>query len=193
MPNDPFFKPFSEINTRLGGLSRPKSDETSAHEDATPPPAAPAEEKAKPKTAKLSNPKWEVEKVGFNEETPISVQLDLPPEAAHKKKVTFELFAKTPKGPERISQGEAMAEDGKATFRIPVYIPNYQDADGNRPRTVEYYFVARHSEAEPLDGSKSPKQIDEMADRVLESHILQNVTFATGKSFIRTSEAGDLK
>lgn len=112
---------------------------------------------------------------------------------AHKKRVAFELFAKTPKGPERISQGDAMAEEGKATLKIPVYIPNYRDEHGNPLRTVEYYFFARHSEADPLDASKSPKRVDEMADRVLEMHILQNLTFATGKSFIRTSEAGDLK
>ncbi|MBW8886849.1 MAG: peptidoglycan-binding protein [Fibrobacteres bacterium] len=86
-----------------------------------------------------------------------------------------------------------MAEDGKATLKIPVYIPNFRDEDGNNLQRVEYYFIARHSEAEPLDGSKAPKVVDEMADRVLEMHILQNLTFATGKSFIRASEAGDLK
>jgi hypothetical protein len=39
-------------------------------------------------TVILRNPKWEVEKVDFNEETDISVELDLPPEHAHKTRVT---------------------------------------------------------------------------------------------------------
>ena len=95
---------------------------------------------------------WEADKAGFNEETPISVQLELPPDIAHKTRVSFDLFAKTPKGPEKISQGEANAQDG----------------------------------------SKTPKLVEEMADRLLEVHILQNVTFATGKRFIRTSKAADL-
>jgi outer membrane protein OmpA-like peptidoglycan-associated protein len=198
MPNEPFFKPLSEVVTRLGGRPRPKyndSDLVSAVDamPAAPAPSESAQDEPKPKSARLSNPRWEAEKVGFNEEAAISVDVELPPEVAHKKRVAFELFAQTPKGPERISQGDAMAEDGKATFKIPVYIPNYRDEAGDPLRTVEYYFVARHSEAEPLDASKTPKQVDEMADRVLETHILQNVTFATGKSFIRTSEAGDLK
>lgn len=191
MPLDPFFKPLGGMVPNLGRIYRPPPKETVPVEEAPPPPVQ--EEKAKPKAAKLSNPKWEADKVGFNEETPISVQLDLPPDLAHKTKVSFELFAKTPKGPEKISQGDANAQEGKATFKIPVYIPNYQDEDGNRLRKVEYYFNAKHSEADPLDGSKAPKVVDEMADRVIESHILPDITFATALSFLHPDHAAELK
>ncbi|MBW8890291.1 MAG: hypothetical protein JF616_21260 [Fibrobacteres bacterium] len=125
MPPDSFFKPLGEIDRRLGTGPRPKSSDAvsaSIGADAFTPegatPVAPAPEKPKPKSARLFNPKWEAQKVGFNEESPISVELELPPEVAHKQRVTFELFAKTPKGPERISQGEAMAEDGNNLRRV---------------------------------------------------------------------------
>lgn len=162
------------------------------------PPVLPLEtvaDPAPPKKAKvvLSNPQWGADKPGFNEETPISVDVLLPEEHAIKTKLTFDLFAKTPKGSESIASGEAHAKEGKATCSIPLYIPAYKDESGNRMQKVEYFFIAKHSEAEPLDGSNTPKVVDEMAERVLEMHILQNVTFATGKSFIRTSEAADLK
>jgi outer membrane protein OmpA-like peptidoglycan-associated protein len=192
MNSDPFFKPLGQMVPKLGRAFRPKPEEAEPMEaDAAPPPAA--EEKAKPKAAKLSNPQWDADKVGFNEETPISVDVELPPEVAHKKKVAFELFAKTPKGPERISQGDAMEKDGKATCKIPVYIPNFRDDDGNRLQKVEYYFLAKHSEADPLDASKSPKVVDEMADRLIESHILPDITFATGSSFLHPDHAAELK
>lgn len=190
--NDPFFKPLGQMVPKLGRAFRPKPEEAAPMEaDAPPPPVA--EEKPKPKAAKLSNPKWEADKVGFNEETPISVDVELPPEVAHKKKVAFELFAKTPKGPESISKGEAMEKDGKATCTIPVYIPNFRDDDGNRLQNVEYYFLAKHSEADPLDASKSPKLVDEMADRLIESHILPDITFATGSSLLHPDHAAELK
>lgn len=153
---------------------------------------APEPEKQAP-TAVLSQPKWEAEKVGFNEEALISAHLELPKEHAHKTKVAFELFAKTPQGPERISQADGTAKDGKAICKIPVYIPNYKDEDGNRMRKVEYYFLARHSEAKPLDGSKAPKLVDEMAERLIETHILPDLTFATGKSFLHPRHAPALK
>jgi len=197
MQPDSFFKPFSDIDRRLGSGPRPKSnDDVSGGSDGFQADASAAsatgEDKPKPKSARLFNPKWETEKVGFNEESPISVELELPPEVAHKKRVTFELFARTPKGPERISQGEAMAEGGKATFKIPVYIPNFRDEDGNNLQRVEYYFIARHSEAEPLDGSKAPKVVDEMAERVIESHLLPDITFAVGSSFLYPEQAAEL-
>lgn len=162
------------------------------------PPETPLETVADPEPVKkekvvLSNPQWGEAKPGFNAETPISVDVLLPEEHAIKTKITFELFAKTPKGNELICSSEAHAKDGKATCSIPVYIPAYKDESGNRMQKVGYFFIAKHSEAEPLDSSASPKVVDEMAQRVIESHILQNVTFVTGKSFIRTSEAGDLK
>ncbi len=161
-------------------------------------PETPLEKVADPEPPKkekviLSNPQWGMPKPGFNEETPISVDVFLPKENAIKTRVTFELFAKTPKGEERICSGEAHAKEGKATCSIPVYIPAYKDENGKRLQKVEYFFIAKHSEAEPLDGSKAPKMVDEMAERVLETHIIQNVTFVTGKSFIRASEATDLK
>jgi outer membrane protein OmpA-like peptidoglycan-associated protein len=154
--------------------------------------AAPEPEK-KPLTVVLSNPTWEEIKVGFNQETPISAQLELPKEHAHKTKVTFELFAKTPQGPERISQGEGVAKDGKALCKIPVYIPQFKDEDGNLMPKVEYYFVAKHSEAKPLDGSKAPKLVDGMAERLIETHILPDITFATGKSVLHPKHAEALK
>ena len=141
----------------------------------------------------LRNPKWEAEKVGFNEEAEVSVELELPEEHAHKTKVGFELFAKTPKGPERISQADGVAKDGKAHCRIPLYIPNFLDEDGNRMQKVEYYFLARHSEAEPLDGAKAPKLVDEMAERLIESHMLPDITFGTNTSFLHPKHAAELK
>lgn len=191
MPLEPFFKPFGQMVPNLGRVYRPAPKESAPVEAPPPPPVV--EEKAKPKTAKLSNPKWVADKVGFNEETPISVQLDLPPEIAHKTKVSFELFAKTPKGPEKISQGEANAQDGTAVCKIPLYIPTYRDEDGNRMQKAEYWFNAKHSEASPLDGSKSPKLVDEMADRLIESHILPDITFATAQSFLHPDHAAELK
>lgn len=176
---------------KFGGLGRPTKKIEATQADESPPEAAAEPEKQKKKVA-LSNPAWQADKVGFNEETPVSVDLELPPEFAHKKKVAFELFAKTPKGPERISQGDGMEDGGKATCNIPVYIPAYKDEDGNRLQKVEYYFTAKHSESELLDGSKSPKIVDEMAERLIKSHILQDVTFATGKSFIQSKHADAL-
>ena len=154
--------------------------------------AAPVPEKKKA-TVVLRNPKWEVEKVGFNEETQVSVELELPPEHAHKTKVAFELFAKTPKGPERIGQGDGKAEGGKAIGTVPVYIPTCKDEDGNRMQKAEYYFTAKHSESDLLDGSKVIKLVDEMADRLIKSHILQDVTFGFDKSFLHPSQASALK
>ncbi len=185
------YRSYDSLVPNLGRKVTFKKEE--AAEDEGPAEAAQEEEKKK-KSVVLSNPKWEADKVGFNEETPISVDIQLPEEHAHKKKVTFELFAKTPKGPERISQGEAMADDAsKAICKIPVYIPNYTDEDGNRLEKVEYYFLAKHSEAEPLDGQDSPKLVDEMADRLIESHILPDITFKTNSSYIHPKHAEEIK
>lgn len=153
---------------------------------------APGPEKKKASVI-LSNPKWEVEKVGFNEETQVSVELELPENIAHKTKVAFELFANTPKGPERISQGEGKAEAGKAICTVPVYIPTYKDEDGNRMQKAEYFFTAKHSESDPLDGSKAPKIIDEMADRLIKFHVLPDLTFGFDKSYLHPNQADALK
>jgi outer membrane protein OmpA-like peptidoglycan-associated protein len=180
------------VKTKGGGLGR-KPAPAEAPEPMDMAPETAAEPEKETKKAKLSDPKWDADKVGFNEEAPISVALDLPPDLAHKTKVSFELFAKTPKGPERVSQAEGVAESGRAKAKIPVYIPNYQDEDGNRMEKAEYYFNAKHSEAEPLDGSKSPKLVDEKADRVIESHIVEGANFAFDSSFLHPDQAGKLK
>jgi hypothetical protein len=155
-------------------------------------PTAPKPEKPKPPVT-LRNPKWEIEKVGFNENTDISVEVDLPEKVAHKTKITFELFAKTPEGPNRIVQCEAHAKDGKAICRIPVYIPSYKDVNGNRLQKVEYYFTAKHSDSALLDGSEKTKLVDEMAERLIESHILPNPSFSSDKSLLHPNNAADLK
>ena len=176
-----------------GGTGRPYRKPEDAEQLESPSADPIAEPEKKTPKVLLRNPKWEADKVGFNEETDISVELELPDEFAHKTKVAFELFAKTPKGPQRISQGEGHAELGKAKCTIPVYIPDYKDADGNRMQKVEYYFIAKHSESAPLNGEKSPKLVDEMADRLIESHILQDITFGSNKSVLRPSSTAALK
>lgn len=181
------------VKNKNGGAGRRAAPAEAPEAMDIPIEAAEPEPEAKKKTAKLTNPVWSADKVGFNEETPVSVDLELPEDLAHKTKVTFELFAKTPKGPESISKGEAVAEGGKAVCKIPVYIPAYQDEDGNRMQKVEYYFLAKHSEAEPLDGSKAPKLVDEKADRVIESHVVEGVTFEFNSSFLHPKHAAKLK
>lgn len=181
------------VKSKTGGAGRRSAPlEPAEAMDMSPPEAAPEPEKKK-LGAVLRNPQWQSAKVGFNEEAEVSADLELPEEHAHKTKVNFELFAKTPNGPERISQGEGVAKDGKAFCKIPVYIPAFKDEDGNRLEKVEYYFVAKHSEAKPLDGSKAPKLVDEMADRLVESHILPDINFATGSSFLHPKHAAELK
>lgn len=105
----------------------------------TEPTAPPEEKKAK---VILRNPKWEAEDVGFNEETEISVEAEIPPEFAAKTAVQFELRAKAPSGPERISRAEGHAKDGKAKTMIPVFQPQFREADGSIPQKVEYRFTA---------------------------------------------------
>ncbi|MDQ3003193.1 MAG: peptidoglycan-binding protein [Fibrobacterota bacterium] len=173
-----------------GGLGRvaKKLENPEPEEAAAEPMVEP--EKEKP-AVKLSNPVWETAKVGFNEETVICVDAAIPEEHAHKKKIAFELFAKTPKGPERISQGEGMVEAGKAKCTIPVYIPQYKDEGGNLLQKADYYFTAKHSLSELLDGAKAAlKTIDEMAERLIDTHIIQNLTFAFDKSFLHPRHAG---
>ncbi len=146
------------------------------------PVTAPAEE-PKPKVV-LKNPKWEAEEVGFNEDTEISVEVELPEEHKNKKKVLFELYAKTPADPERISQAEGFEEGGKAKARIPVYQPNYLDDDGNLLAKVDYYFTAKHSQSDVLKDDSVVRTVDAKSDRVIESHVLEETTFDTDSSFI---------
>lgn len=137
------------IKSKSGGAGRrPVPSDMPEPMDMSAPEAASEPEK-EVKSVTLSNPQWVGGKIGFNEEAEVSVELALPEAHAHKTRVTFELFGKTPKGPERISQGEGIAIDGKAVGRVPVYIPNYLDKDGNRLQKVEYFFLAKHSEADP--------------------------------------------
>ncbi len=210
---DPFGDPFklgaglssSDIfrRPRSGAISRPKKAEPAPEPESETQPldseamdeeTAAAEENEQPgEKVVLKNPKWEVEEVGFNEETEISVEAELPESQAHKTKVSFELFAKTPDGPESISKCEGTIQDGKATGKIPVYIPQYKDAEGNLLPKVEYYFTAKHSASDLLKDESVVKSVDHLADRLIQSHILQDVTFATGKSFISPGHSASLK
>lgn len=185
--DDIFAKP------RFGGIRRPSKPVEPVEPEETPEPEAAPEAEEKTVSVVLKNPKWEEEKVGFNEETSISVEVKIPEALAHKTRVTFQLLAKTPQGPEKISKGEGTAKDGKAVCRIPVYIPAYRDEDGNLMPKVEYYFLAEHSDSELLDGSDTPKLVEEMADRLIATHTLPELTFATGKSFLHPGQAAALK
>lgn len=202
MSSDLFSNPFgmgvstSDIFKRYrggGGRAPRKPIEAAAAEpEETAPVENPAPEEKKEK-AVLKNPKWETEDVGFNEETGISVEAEVPKEHAHKTKVIFELFAKTPNGPERISQAEGQIDGGKAKCLIPVYMPQYKDESGNLLDKVEYYFTAKHSVSDLLSDDTVVKLVDHMANRLIKSHILQNVTFGYDKSFLRPGKAAQLK
>ncbi len=202
-PEDIFTKPNPKAGAkgRMGGVGgggggsrarQPEPEPELEPLDIPVEPIAPAPEKPEPSVT-LRNPKWEIEKVGFNENTDISIEVDLPEKIAHRTKITFELFAKTPDGPCRIVQGEAHAKEGKALCCIPVYIPSYKDAKGNRLQKVDYYFTAKHTESALLDGSKKTKLVDEMAERLIETHIVPNQIFASGKSFLHPKYATELK
>ena len=155
---DPFGDPFktgldlpaSDIfqRPRSGAVSRPKKTEPAPEPE--PEPLAPDEEgqeaaqEEKPgDKVVLKNPKWEVEKVGFKEETEVSVEAQLPEGQAHKTKVDFELFAKTPNGPESVSKAHGTIAGGRAKGKVPVYFPQYKDEDGNLLAKVQFFFTAK--------------------------------------------------
>ena len=192
MSPDPFgLSPWDTFKPIRGyGIAR-KPVEAPVPEEAPEPVAVAQDEKSKPSVL-LRNPKWEVEKVGFNEETDISVEVELPPDKAHKTKVAFELFANTPKGPERMAKADAHAADGKAVCRIPVHIPAYKDEEGNNLSKVEYYFTAKHSDSELLDASDTPKLVDGTAELLLESHTVPGPHFDTDKSLLHPKHAPEL-
>jgi outer membrane protein OmpA-like peptidoglycan-associated protein len=202
-PPPPVKPPAKALPKTNGGGSKagkPKSSATPQPKIDTDfePPVTPLEKVADPEPPKkekvvLSGPRWIAENPGFNEDTLVSVDVLLPSEHVNRTKVTFDLFAKTPQGLEWICSADAHAKDGKATCALPLYIPSYKDEKGNRLQKVDYFFTAKHSEADPLDGSIAPKQVDEMAKRLIETHVLSSVNFTTGKSFIRASEADVLK
>jgi outer membrane protein OmpA-like peptidoglycan-associated protein len=206
---DPFGDPFKQggpgasekifTRPRSGAISRPKKADTAPAEEAASEPepdsGAAAEEQAKPAEEKvvLSNPKWLTADVGFNEEAEISVQATLPEAHKAKTKVDFELFAKTPAGEESISKAQGNIDSGAAKAKVPVYIPQYKDGDGNLMAEVEYHFSAKHSASDLLKDESAVKKVDHMAVRLLELHILQDITFATGKSFVAPRNAPALK
>lgn len=195
--NDPFYWGGGGLESwgfprPLKGYSLPKPQGPVEPMDIPIEPVAPEPEKPKPSVI-LKNPRWKVEKVGFLEETDISVEIEIPSEHALKTKVIFELFAMTPAGPERIVQGEGSAKSGKAKCRIPVYIPDYKDEHGHSLQTVEYYFTAKHSESDMLDGSKSAKVVSEMVERLIASHILFDRTFAPETSYLQPNHAAALE
>ena len=176
---------------KFGGVSRkrPAPEET---EELLPPETLAEPEENKPKVT-LRNPKWEADDVGFNEETEISVEAEIPPELANKTAVLFELSAKAPSGPERISQADGFIEDGKAKTMIPVFQPQYREEDGSIPSKVEYQFTAKHSHSDLLKDEKAIRIVDHMAGQVIDTHILQDITFALDKSFVRTQEVAPIK
>lgn len=173
MGQDPFGNPFqsafglsaSDIFRRPagGGARGPRKPVQAVQTE--PEPLAPetpsAAEEARPADrVTLKNSKWEVEAVGFNEEADISVEAALPEPQAHKTRIDFELFAKTPQGPESISKCQGTVKDGKAVGRIPVYFPQYRDEDGNLPAKVEYFFTARHSCSDLFKDEKAVKTVE---------------------------------
>lgn len=202
MAINPFMDPFrtglvstTDIFRRArGGPVRRAKPAEGALAEAEPEAASPEEDVA-PDQEKvvLKNPKWEAEEVGFNEETPISVEALLPESHAHKTKVAFELFAKTPEGPERIGAAEGVIENDKATCRMPIYMPQYRDEAGELLTEVEYWFTAKHSASDLLEDDTVIKKVDRMADLMIESHVINGVTFTTGKSFVRASQKEALK
>ncbi|GEM_PF-5727973 len=141
----------------------------------------------------LRNPQWLDETVGFNQETRISVEVEIDREYAHLTKINFTLFANTPGGVERISQGEGTTVKGKAIGSVPIFIPAYRDADGNPLRKVDYFFFATHSLIAPAGHPSPTKTVNGMAERVIKSHIIQNVTFTTNKCFLSPDQSPALK
>lgn len=159
MLQNPFGDPFSpgsgpsmsDIFRRRGGAVRaPKKPEAAGEPEPEPEtdPESGVEDTAGTESPKekviLKNPRWEIEAVGFNEETDIAVDVELPEEHAHKTRVDFEIF------------------------------------------------TAKHSQSDLLKDESKTKEVEELADPLLESHILQDVTFATGKSFPSPAKADAL-
>jgi len=185
-------KEIPKATKKTGGGGRRPASAPEATEELLPPENLVEPKDEKPKVI-LRNPKWEAEDVGFNEETEISVEAELPPELAKKTAVLFELSAKAPNGPERISQADGFVEDGKAKAMIPVFQPQYREEDGSIPTKVEYRFTAKHSHSNLLKDDKAIRIVDHMAGQVIDTHILQDITFALDKSFVRTQEVAPIK
>lgn len=206
---DPFRDPFragsggstADIfrHTRGVGVRRRKPAASAAEPEAeadheAEPQAAPAEEAVEAlEKVVLSNPKWEVGEVGFNEETIVSVEAALPESQARKTKVAFELFARTPAGPERIGAAEGTIKDGKALCRMPIYMPQYRDEAGELLTEVEYWFTAKHAGSDLLADDTVIKKVDRLAEAMIASHVLNGAAFATDRSFIRPSQEASLK
>ncbi len=112
-----------------------------------------------------------------------------PGSAGNAKSSADEIFVKSKTG--GAGRRPPPAEAGEPLDMAPAEAA--PDEDGNPMQTVEYYFTAKHSEADPLDGSKSPKVVDEKADRVIESHVVEGATFAFDSSFLHPDQAPKLK
>ena len=76
---------------------------------------------------------------------------------------------------------------------IPVFQPQYREEDGSIPTRVEYQFTAKHSHSDLLKDDKAIRIVDHMAGQVIDTHILQDITFALDKSFVRTQEVAPIK
>lgn len=183
------------VRPRGGAVARPRPAGQSAEEEPAGEPESSPEAASEAATEKaiLKNPKWEAAEVGFNEETSISVEAQVPENQAHRTKVEFQLFAKTPSGPEKISTCEGSIVEGKATGKIPVYIPEYKDDTGNLMSAVEYYFTAKHSLSDLLKDEGAVKLVEKTANRMLECHVLGDFIFASGKSQVQPSQLPALK
>ena len=155
--SDPFgFHP--PLRSLRPGGSRPKPEETPEENEIGETLEAPAEPEKKPR-AILRNPKWEAAVFRCNENTDISVEGELPAGHDHKTKICFELFAKTPGGPERISGCEGYFQNGKAVGSIPVYQPQYRDESGKLLAQVQYFFTAKHSMSDLLRDEKVVREV----------------------------------
>ena len=187
-----------------GSTASESSDTSDPVSDYSVEPAALEPGKKYPKVI-LRNPRWETAEVGFNEEAEVSVEAELPPEVAHKTKIVFALFAKTPSGHEHVAKAEGNVQGnpegsdsggktvGRAKARLPIYIPQYRDADGNHLGKVEYFFTAQHSDSDLLEDEATVLVVERMAERLIASHVLEELTFAAGRSFPRPGQAQRLK
>ncbi len=154
-----------------------------------------AEKKEEAEKVLLKNPVWVSKEVGFNEDAEVSVEVEIPEVYAGRKKVLFELWAKTPKGPERISQAEGFSQNGKAIARIPLYYPNYRE-DGKPLEKADYFFTAKHTLSERLESDKTEKgikEVDYLSDPLLDTHTLEGISFGFDSSFLHPDQSPKLE
>lgn len=167
------------------GMRRPAAKPDPAPEATTVSAFEPAEETREEFQAPrviLKNPRWESDRVGFNEEASISIEAEDSPSLASKTRVIFELFASTPVGPERICKAEGHIKEGKARARIPVYMPSYKDDAGCLLYKVDYFFSAKHADSDLFRDEAVIMTVDHMAARFIQSFKMEGAVFRTGKS-----------